>query len=318
MLRAGAAAVAAIVAACAVGLALLVGSVAPPAPASTPSTCRLVSSDGESIDVPVELDPEQLTNASIVVSTAQALGLDERAAVIGVATALQESGLRVLSQEESDRDSAGIFQQRPSQGWGTVEQVMDPVYASRSFFERFVQVPNWQNLPLTVAAQAVQVSAYPDAYAQWEQTASALTMALTGARGGGWPAEQMGPDGLTPRTRYVRDLIASGFGETNMGGWCPGGCTDGHVEGSDHYTGHAIDVMILPYTDPTRIADGDRIATWLTANAQQLAVKYVIWRALIWSPGEGWRPYTHPSGSNLTLIKLVRTPGSVDEREGVA
>jgi hypothetical protein len=115
----------------------------------------------------------------------------------------------------------------------------------------------------------------------------------------------MGPDGLTARTRYLRDLIKSGFGETNLGGWCPGGCSSGHIEGSDHYTGYAIDVMILPHTDPTRIADGNRIATWAIAKADQLALKYLIWRARIWTPNQGWHPYTHPSGStDPTLMHM--------------
>lgn len=318
----------------AAGLATLAGALPTDDTSAPGGSCTLVASDGSPVDdVDMALDAEQLTNADVVVEAADRLGLPRRAAVIGVATALQESGLRVLNQSQSDRDSAGIFQQRPSQGWGSVAQVMDPVYAAQAFYQRLVQVPDWTRLPLTVAAQAVQRSGYPDAYAQWEHTASTLTTALAGDRGGvqvdcapeapalpasangggaGWPVEQMGPDGLTPRTRYLRDLITRGFSETNMGGWCPGGCTDGHVEGSDRYTGHAIDIMILPYTDPGRIADGDRIATWLTANAQQLAVKYVIWRARIWNPGEGWRRYNHPSGSNdPTLLHMDHIHASV-------
>jgi len=286
-------------------------------------SCRLVAA-GRSTSAPaVDLDAEQLTNARIVVGTAEALRMPARAAVIGLATALQESGLRSLSQQQSDRDSAGIFQQRPSMGWGSTSQVMDPVYASQAFYEHLARVPGWQHLPLTTAAQAVQRSAYPSAYAKWEPTATELATTIDDAgatnitctpdvqavsahtQNDRWPPEHMGPDGLTRRTRYLRDLIKSGFGETNLGGWCPGGCTTGHIAGSDHYTGHAIDVMILPYTDPARIADGNRIATWAVANADQLAIKYVIWRARIWTPEEGWHPYAHPSGStNPTLMHM--------------
>jgi hypothetical protein len=82
----------------------------------------------------LELDQEQVTNARIVIGAAHALGLPDRAAVIGLATALQESGLRALTQAQSDRDSAGIFQQRPSMGWGSTGQVMDPVYAAQAFY----------------------------------------------------------------------------------------------------------------------------------------------------------------------------------------
>ena len=294
-------------------LTAALGNQAPPLGAG--GSCRLVAA-GRSTSAPaVELDTEQLTNARIVVGTAQALGLPDRAAVIGLATALQESGLRSLTQQQSDRDSAGIFQQRPSMGWGSTSQVMNPVYASQAFYHHLTRVPGWQHLPLTTAAQAVQRSAYPSAYAKWEPTATHLAGAIDNAGAanitctpdvqpvnsrtttGGWPPQHMGPDGLTPRTRYLRDLIRSGFGETNIGGWCPGGCTTGHIAGSDHYTGHAIDVMILPYTDPARIADGNRIATWAVANADQLAIKYVIWRARIWTPEEGWHPYSPPPGS---------------------
>jgi hypothetical protein len=281
----------------------------------------------------LELDQEQVTNARIVVSLAQALGLPDKAAVIGLATALQESGLRALTQAESDRDSAGIFQQRPSMGWGSTGQVMDPVYAAQTFYEHLVRVPGWQELPLTTAAQAVQRSAYPDAYAAWEPQAIRLYTAITGTgpariactpdpvpvvhtghpdTAAGWPPERMGPDGLTPRTRYLRDLITSGFGETHLGGWCPGGCATGHVTGSDHYSGQAIDIMIQPQTDPQRIRDGDRLAGWLVANAGQLAVKYVIWRAQIWTPSQGWHPYTHPSDStNPTLAHMDHVHASV-------
>ncbi len=134
-----------------------------------------------------------------------------------------------------------------------------------------VKIPDWTQLPVTAAAQSVQRSAYPDAYAKWQSTARRLTAALEGngptavsctpdvqpvstrTANGDWPAKETGHDGLTPRTRYLRDLIKSGFGETNLGGWCPGGCTTGHIEGSDHYTGQAIDVMILPYTGRERL-----------------------------------------------------------------
>jgi hypothetical protein len=319
----------------AVVLALAGSSQPPPV---TGGGCRLTgtTTSGGTWSHPgtgLELDQEQVTNARIVVGVAQALGLPDRAAVIGLATALQESGLRALTQAESDRDSAGIFQQRPSMGWGSTGQVMDPVYAAQAFYTHLLRVPGWQRLPLSTAAQAVQRSAHPDAYTRWEPHAARLHAAITGTgpaqvactpdpvpvgHTGGpdtaadWPAEQMGPDGLTPRTRYLRDLITSGFAETHLGGWCPGGCTTGHIQRSDHYSGNAIDIMILPSSDPQRINDGTRLADWLVANAVQLAVKYVIWRARIWTPEQGWHPYTHPSGStNPTLAHMDHVHASV-------
>lgn len=127
----------------------------------------------------------------------------------------------------------------------------------------------------------------------------ALPATVTGDVDGG----PMGPDGLTPRARRIRDLVRRKFHETDIGGYCPGGCRSGHIPGSDHYTGKAIDIMILPWHDKRRVAQGWRIASWAVANAKPLAVKYVIYRARIWTPDRGWHPYQHPSGntSNPTL-----------------
>ncbi|WP_225637436.1 M23 family metallopeptidase [Streptomyces solaniscabiei] len=120
----------------------------------------------------VNWDDEQKRNASVITNVARSRGLPPRAAVIGVATAIQESMLRNI--RHGDRDSQGLFQQRPSQGWGTVAQVTDPIHASNSFFERLANVDKWQTKPLTQAAQNVQRSGFPDAYAQWEKTAGEL------------------------------------------------------------------------------------------------------------------------------------------------
>ncbi|GAA3120302.1 hypothetical protein GCM10010466_09010 [Planomonospora alba] len=129
------------------------------------------------------LDREQLAHARIIVDTAAEMGLPERAAVIGVATALQESHLR--NDVVGDHGTAfGIFQQRPVSGWGTKAQVTDPRYAARKFFSVLVTVEDWQTEPLTVAAQTVQNSAFPDAYAEHEDRAVEVVAALRPP--GGW------------------------------------------------------------------------------------------------------------------------------------
>lgn len=115
---------------------------------------------------------DQKSWASVITNVARSRGMPPRAAVIGVATAMQESGLRNLTY--GDRDSLGLFQQRPSQGWGTAAQVIDAVYSSNSFYERLAKVSRWQTRPLTDVAQAVQRSAFPDAYAKWEKSAGDL------------------------------------------------------------------------------------------------------------------------------------------------
>lgn len=288
--------------------------------ASSGATCRITDPGSGAEPDLLQLDPAQVHNAQIIVGVGVGLGLPARASVIALAAARQESGLHNLNY--GDRDSLGLFQMRPSMGWGSPEHLMDPVYAATQFYEHLVGVGNWQELPVSVAAQAVERSAYPNAYAKWEALATALTAALlergaakitcisddapsARSSSGEWPAERMNSQGLTPRTAYVKNLIENAFDEHDIGGFCPGGCTSGHIPGSDHYTGHAIDVMILPYTDADRVAKGWRIVDWLVANADQLAIKYVIYRARYWSPGTGWEPYHHPSGgSGPTLAHM--------------
>ena len=124
------------------------------------------------------LSPAQSDNAALIAVTTVRRGMPARAATIGLATALQES--RLLNIDYGDRDSIGLFQQRPSQGWGTVEQIMDPVYSTTAFYDGLDQVSGYTELPVTVAAQAVQRSGFPDAYAQHESRSRAWASALTG------------------------------------------------------------------------------------------------------------------------------------------
>jgi hypothetical protein len=124
-----------------------------------------------------QLSDEQRRNAALIISVARRMGLPPRAWLIALATAMQESGLRNLHY--GDRDSLGLFQQRPSQGWGSPVEVTDPAHATTAFLERLRQVPGWRQLPVTVAAQLVQRSAFPDAYARWEGLAAQLVRLLS-------------------------------------------------------------------------------------------------------------------------------------------
>jgi murein DD-endopeptidase MepM/ murein hydrolase activator NlpD len=133
------------------------------------------------------LDAEQRDNAALIVEVGRtAVGAPPRAWVIAVATAMQESGLRNLPHlgELNDRDSLGLFQQRPSQGWGTAGQILDPVHATTAFYRALLKVDGWQQMALTEAAQAVQKSAYPDAYARHEPLAVAVVDQVTGGIAG--------------------------------------------------------------------------------------------------------------------------------------
>ncbi|MGW0507050.1 M23 family metallopeptidase [Micromonospora sp. NPDC003241] len=123
-------------------------------------------------------DAEQVGNAAIIVAVGRDRRMAPRGWVIAVATAMVESSLRNLPG--GDRDSLGLFQQRPSQGWGTPAQILDPVYASTKFYDKLERIDGWQHLPLTVAAQRVQVSAFPDRYGEFEHDAEQVVAAVAG------------------------------------------------------------------------------------------------------------------------------------------
>ncbi|MET9374933.1 C40 family peptidase [Streptomyces sp. NPDC002992] len=141
------------------------------------------------VSVPGLDDPaEQIPNAKTIQATGVSMKVPARGQVVALATALQESGLRNL--DYGDRDSLGLFQQRPSQGWGTAQQVRDPVHASTRFYEALLKVPGWQSMTVTQAAQAVQKSGFPDAYAKWEPLSTALQKAIATSL-----SEEPSPDG---------------------------------------------------------------------------------------------------------------------------
>ncbi|MGC4839563.1 hypothetical protein ACLQ3D_34155 [Micromonospora vinacea] len=138
------------------------------------------------------LDQAQMDNAKIIVDVGLEMKMPRRALVVALSTAMQESNLYNLASDVlpesaeypnqgsgSDHDSVGLFQQRPSSGWGTVAQLMRPSYAARAFYTALNEIPGWQDMSVTAAAQAVQISAYPDAYAQHEDRATTVAAALT-------------------------------------------------------------------------------------------------------------------------------------------
>jgi hypothetical protein len=122
---------------------------------------------------------DQLANAATIVAVGKQLTLPEQGWVVAIAAAIQESGLHNL--DYGDRDSLGLFQQRPSQGWGTPAQIMDPTYAATQFYQHLLAVPGWQQMSVNDAAQTVQRSAFPNAYAPHEQAARTIVAAVSGA-----------------------------------------------------------------------------------------------------------------------------------------
>jgi murein DD-endopeptidase MepM/ murein hydrolase activator NlpD len=214
--------------------------------ARTPAASLACSTGGTGATVAgVDLDAVQISHAQTIVTVAASRGLDPYAATVALATSYQESRIRMLANDGSspdltaeqaavtatsltyphdglgsDHDSVNTFQQRWIAGWGTVAELMDPVYAAEAFYTRLIQVPYWETIPLTRAAQAVQVSAYGNAYARWEPLARQLTAML-------WPVAQAAAgdpagavDGICPAlpvpdgawVRPTAGSLTSGFG----------------------------------------------------------------------------------------------------------
>jgi hypothetical protein len=121
---------------------------------------------------------DQLANAAIIVAVGKQMQVPEQGQVVALATAIQESTLTNL--DHGDRDSLGLFQQRPSQEWGTPDQIMNPSYAAIQFYQHLLAVPGWQQMSPNDAAQAVQRSGTPTAYAQHEQAARQVLVAVGG------------------------------------------------------------------------------------------------------------------------------------------
>jgi len=150
---------------------------------------------------------EQVRNAAIIIKVGKQLKLPPRAWVIAVATAMQESNLRNLGNlgKRNDHDSLGLFQQRPSTGWGTPAQVTDPNYAATKFYNKLRKVKNWDDLALTRAAQRVQISAYPGAYAKHEPLATRLVNKLA--------------DGAANAVGDSPEMVCTEIGQVSAAGW---------------------------------------------------------------------------------------------------
>jgi hypothetical protein len=267
--------------------------------------------------VTVDISTEQAENASLIAAIGVRRGMPARAVSIALATAFQESKLRNL--ESGDRDSLGLFQQRPSMGWGTAAQIHDPYYAVNKFYDELEKVAGYQTMRITVAAQKVQRSGFPEAYAAHAADARALASALTGyspatfscvvhspSRFSQPAREKMQQNGLTARADAVRRDVEKTFGPQSLGGFAPGGVSTGHMAGSAHYEGRAMDIFFRPVTVENR-RRGWALAQYLVAHAKRLDIEHVIFDKQIWTAGsaseKGWRDYDpgNEPGSQVTL-----------------
>ncbi|MBW3085923.1 hypothetical protein KEM60_02134 [Austwickia sp. TVS 96-490-7B] len=247
-----------------------------------PERCIFTDAHGTTF----ELTPDQARNAATIAAVATRRGMPTRAAVIGIATAMQESKLRNLSG--GDRDSLGLFQQRPSQGWGNADQIRDPVYASTRFYDELAKVPDWQEIPLTKAAQKVQRSGFPEAYAQHETEATLYADALDGERPQGIGCRLKDPVG-GPSPTQVKSIL-------------------------ERETGLAAEI-----TDNTLVVTAQNqrpaatAAAWAVASAASMGVAEVKLGASIWRRGadeDSARWSESGDTSAATSVRIVLAPRS--------
>lgn len=230
--------------------------------------------------------------AALIAVRATAYGLGTDAATVALATAIQESGLRNLAY--GDRDSIGIFQQRPSQGWGTKEQILDAYYATRKFYQALKKVPAWQELRVTEAAQAVQRSGFPEAYAVHESEARVWATALRG---------EAGPAAITcdlypAAVGSVDALITRVKADYSPGTWDVAviATVDGTTE-----------VRFTPRSGAVgdrRLAQ-DSLANWAVATAADLSISRVKVGTSAWIRTQGLTTLAQPDAVSGVVIAVV-------------
>lgn len=225
-----------------------------------------------------QIDIEQARWTTLMAAISQRRGLPPRATTIAIATAFQESKIHNL--DYGDRDSVGLFQQRPSQGWGTREQILDPRYSIGKFYDGLVKVRGYSSMSITEAAQRVQRSAYPGAYAQHEDYARALASSLRGYSPAAFHCRINETAGGRPEN--VADDVASAFGDIRM--------EVGQETLRLPLTGRAPDVE----------ARGWGLAHYAVGNATRLEISSVAFDGHVWTDGgspNGWVVDTRAASS---------------------
>lgn len=235
------------------------------------------------------VDPEQARWSALMAAKARARDLPARATTIAIATAFQES--KIHNIDYGDRDSLGLFQQRPSQGWGTPGQIMDPAYSIDAFYDRLIRVPNYANIDITDAAQAVQRSAFPDAYSDHVPYARALASALRGASLAAFTCQINPTEGVGSLSALRADL-SKAFGRIDL-------------EVDKTSISARIDGKPRP-------GDGWALAHYLVANAQRLHIAEVRVGAMTWNAREsayGWQR-SHEDQQNQRVIVTLMQAGA--------
>jgi len=227
-------------------------------------------------DNAIALDFEQAANAATIAGVAVHQQLPGRALTVAYATAFQESKLENLSY--GDRDSVGIFQQRPSEGWGTAAQLQDPAFAARAFFRELVKVPNYAKIPVYEAAQSVQKSAYGYAYQQYAQTGAHLAAYYTAAPHAVtcWynPSTQAANQGVSTKLNLSGAVkgLEDAFGKPGRGQVLTGISRAGAGESATA-------------TVRTATRGGWPVANWLVTNASSYGITQVSYAGYRWTAG---------------------------------
>ncbi|TDC35429.1 hypothetical protein E1211_15765 [Micromonospora sp. 15K316] len=229
----------------------------------------------------VVLDADQMANAATIAAIGAQLGMPERGVVVALATAYQESGLRNLP--DGDRDSIGLFQQRPSQGWGEPNQIGDPRYAAKRFYGALKKVRGWERMRITDAAQRVQRSAFPEAYQKWADESAVLSRALLGDATRAVACSV----GRTPVMRGA--AAAAALTRSLELDWGVVGSAPAELTG-----------LTLAAADQR---DGWRYAHWLVSHAQDHGVKRVRFGDLEWTARDG--KWAEVSGTSATGTRVV-------------
>lgn len=229
-----------------------------------------------------QIDIEQARWTTLMAAIAQRRGLPPRATTIAIATAFQES--RIHNVDYGDRDSVGLFQQRPSQGWGTREQILNPVYAINIFYDSLAKVDGYEAMVITDAAQKVQRSGFPGAYAQHEDYARALSSALRGYSISAFTCTINPTGGGLVGT--VSDDLQAAFGEIPL--------TTSNTTLVAPLSGRAPDVE----------ARGWGLAHYAVGNAARLQIASVSFDGLRWTAAnspDGWVPSTSARPDRVTI-----------------
>ncbi len=246
-------------------------SVNPPAPPPPPG-CQAGSGN-----VSIPLATSQAGIAATIAGIAARHGLPRRAVTIALAAALQESQLQNL--DYGDRDSVGVFQQRPSQGWGTTAELEDPVYATTKFFAALVQVPGYTKMPVDQAAQDVQHSADGQAYEQWVGIATQLAGYFTGASPGGvscWYTP--GGQGVQADLAGAEKQLTGTFGPAGSDAVLVRVTTDRSVKKKKITRDAVVRVQR---------AGAWTVANWLVAYAQQYGISQIRYAGYVWNAANG-------------------------------